>query len=410
MLLRHIPFLKAVFLYSFTAFGGPQGHIGMMMRTFVQKRKDVTEEELLEYNSFCQMLPGPSSTQTVMLIAMKRGGIPLALITLLLWVFPATVLMALFSFVIYSYHITTIEGGKGLPLHLFSYVQPMSVGFVFFAAMKMMQKSVKHVATAVIMLGALVATLFINSPWVFPVLLLVSGVISNFSNKRIPAPMQSPKRINWIHLGAFAGIFIVAGVLSELARTESWVHGRIFNIFENFYRFGSIVFGGGQALVPMMYIQFVSRTGGQALTAAQLLTGYGMVQALPGPVFSVCAYVGGLAMSHYGGLWQAIGCLVATVAVFLPSTLLLFFLFPVYENLKHHVKIYRALEGINSAIVGIMWASGIFLFRSIAFDAVLDFQWSNLVVVIITFSLLSYTRIPSPFIVVGWLLLGWSLH
>lgn len=409
MLLRHIPFLKAVFLYSFTAFGGPQGHMGMMIKTFVQKRKDVTEDELVEYNSFCQMLPGPSSTQTVMLIAHKRGGIPLAIVTLLLWVSPAAILMGLFSFIIYYYHVGT-GPGRVLPMHLFSYIQPMSVGFVFFAATRMMQTTIKHVATASIMVGSLVATLFITSPWVFPALLVVSGTISNFSNKRIPDPLQRPKRINWLHLGAFAGIFIVAGVLSELARTENWLHGRIFNIFENFYRFGAIVFGGGQALLMMMTYQFVSRHNMQALTAGQMLTGYGIVQAMPGPVFSVCSYVGGLAMSQYGGMWQLIGCLVATIAVFLPSTLLLFFLFPIYENLKHHVMIFRALEGINAAIVGIVWASGIFLFRTIAFDTSLSFEWSNLVVVIITFCLLYYSKIPSPFIVLGWLLLGWTLH
>ncbi|GAA4459828.1 chromate transporter [Nemorincola caseinilytica] len=409
MLLRHIPFLKAVFLYSFTAFGGPQGHMGMMIKTFVQKRKDVTEDELVEYNSFCQMLPGPSSTQTVMLIALKRGGIPLALVTLLVWVSPAAVLMGLFSFIIHYYHIG-YGPGRVLPMHLFSYVQPMSVGFVFYAATRMMQTTIKHVATATIMVCSLVATLFINSPWVFPVLLLLSGIISNFSNRRIPDPLQKPKRINWMHLGAFAGIFIVAGVLSELARTEDWAHGRIFNIFENFYRFGAIVFGGGQALLLMMTYQFVSRHGARVLTAGQMLTGYGIVQAMPGPVFSVCSYVGGLAMSQYGGMWQLIGCVVATVAVFLPSTLLLFFLFPVYENLKHHVVIFRALEGINAAIVGIVWASGIFLFRTIAFDASLSFEWSNLIVVIITFCLLYYSKIPPPFIVLGWLLLGWSLH
>ena len=87
-----------------------------------------------------------------------------------------------------------------------------------------------------------------------------------------------------------------------------------------------------------------------------------MVQAVPGPVFSICSYVGGLAMGSYGRLWQLAGCITATVAVFLPSTLLLFFLFPIYENLKHHVIIFRALEGINAAIVGLILASGIILF------------------------------------------------
>src|ERR1700760_3600390 len=135
MLLRHVPFLKAVFLYSFTAFGGPQGHIGMMVKTFVQKRKDVTEEELLEYNAFCQMLPGPSSTQTVMLIAMKRGGISLAVVTLLLWVFPAALMMGAFSFLIN--YIDT----EDIRTNLFAYIIPMSVGFVFYAGVRMIQTS-----------------------------------------------------------------------------------------------------------------------------------------------------------------------------------------------------------------------------------------------------------------------------
>lgn len=410
MLLRHVPFLKAVFLYSFTAFGGPQGHMGMMVKTFSQKRKDVTEDELLEYNAFCQMLPGPSSTQTVMLIAMKRGGVPLAILTLLLWVFPAALIMGLFSFLILHLDIGIAKGSKSVPLYLFKYIQPMSVGFVFYAATRMLQNSIKHVATASIMVGSLVATLFINSPWAFPALLVVAGTISNFSNKRIPDPPHKPKKINWMHLWLFGLMFIVAGVLSTLAHRLNWRPILIFSLFENFYRFGAIVWGGGQALLPLMLYQFVRRPHSQILTHGQLLTGYGLVQAVPGPVFSICSFVGGVAMSRYGPFWQTLGCFVATIAVFLPSTLLLFFLFPIYERLKHHVIIFRALEGINSAIVGIIWASGIILFKTIAFDQTLSFEWENLVVVIITFSLLYYSKVPAPLIVLGWLLLGWTLH
>lgn len=402
MLLRHIPFLKAVLFYSFTAFGGPQGHIGMMVKTFVQKRRDVTEDELLEYNAFCQMLPGPSSTQTVMLIAMKRGGIPLAILTLLLWVFPAALLMGIFSFIVYYFDTRQIQA------NLFSYIQPMSVGFVCYAAARMMKTSIKHQATWGIMIGSLIATVLIRSPWVFPGLLIGAGFISNFSNRRIPDAQEKPKPINWINLWLFAALFIIAGVLSEVARVNNWDHKRIFNLFENFYRFGSIVFGGGQALLPMMLFQFVERPiklhMPLILTSQQLLTGYGLVQAVPGPVFSVCSFVGGIAMSRQGPLWQVLGCITATTAVFLPSTLLLFFFFPIYQNLKHHVVIFRALEGINAAIVGIIWASGFVLFQS------MPFEWSNLIVVIITFCLLYFTRIPAPLIVVGWLLLGLTMN
>lgn len=381
-----------------------------MVKTFAQKRKDVTEDELLEYNAFCYMLPGPSSTQTVMLIALKRGGVPLAILTLLLWVFPAALIMGLFSFLV-TYFNGAGQGNKMIPLNLFSYIQPMSVGFICYAATRMMQSSVRYVATSAIMVGSLVATLFIPSPWVFPALLILSGFISNFSNNRIPGPAHKPKKINWMHLWVFALLFATAGVLSELAKTQHWPHGRIYHLFENFYRFGSIVWGGGQALMPMMLFQFTSRPHVQVpVSAGQLLTGYGLVQGVPGPVFSICSFVGGVAMSQYGPVWQAIGCVVATTAVFLPSTLLLFFLYPVYENLRHHVIIFRALEGINAAIVGIIWASGIVLFRSIAFDSSLSFQWSNLVVVCLTFGMLYFSKIPAPLIVLGWLLLGWTMH
>ncbi len=408
---RHIPFLKAVTLYSFTAFGGPQGHIGMMVKTFAQKRHDITEEELLEYNAFCQMLPGPSSTQTVMLIALKRGGIPLALLTLLLWVLPATLLMGAFSFLLHFFD------AKDIQTNLFVYVQPMSVGFIFYAATRMMTSSVKHLATIAIMFGSLIVTLFIRSPWVFPAILLVAGTLSNFSDRRIPDTHGKPKPIRWINLWLFFVLFIGAGIVSEMARSHRWEHGRIYNLFENFYRFGAIVFGGGQALLPMMLFQFVNRPMhlGRApwLSSTELLTGYGLVQAVPGPVFSVCTFVGGMAMSQYGTVWQVAGCVTATVAVFLPSTLLLFFLFPLYQNLRQHVIIFRALEGINAAIVGIIWASGIVLVQTLVPDfsiaETIPFLF-NMVVIIITFSLLQFTKIPAPLIVVGWLLLGWTMH
>src|SRR5882757_5682899 len=100
ILLRHIPFLKAVFLHSITAFGGPQGHFAMMLKTFVHRRKDITEEELIDFNSFCQLLPGASSTQTITLIGFKRGGVPLAVLTLIIWILPACCIMGGLSFLL----------------------------------------------------------------------------------------------------------------------------------------------------------------------------------------------------------------------------------------------------------------------------------------------------------------------
>lgn len=403
--IRHLPFLKAVFAYSLTAFGGPQGHLGMMARTFVKKRRDVSEEELMEYNAFAQLLPGPSSTQTVMLIAFKRGGAVLAILTLLIWVLPACIVMTAFSFVVTYLDTLSVQS------NLFYYIQPMAVGFAVYAAYKMMPKAVNNVMTWCIMLAATAITVLIHSPWIFPLLLIGSGTLTNFSKKRIPEACKTRKKISWINIWLFAAVFLIAGVLSFLAGQGDSGIQRLANLFENFYRFGSIIFGGGQALIPMILVQFVALPQKRGLepyiSSSDVMTGFGLVQAMPGPVFSVCAFIGALVLSRYGPLWQIAGGLVGMLAIFLPSTLLLLFLFPVYQNIKQNVIIFRALEGMHAAIAGVIWASAILLFGAIVKTS---FDPSALVVVLITFALLQFSRIRAPLIVLGWLLLGWALH
>lgn len=404
MLRSHLPFLKAVLAYTLTAFGGPQGHLGMMLRTFVEKRKDITEEELLEFNAFCQMLPGPSSTQTLTLIAFKKGGTMLSILTLLIWIFPACILMTAFAFLISYLDSSNIQS------NLFKFIQPMSVGFVFYAAVLMMKKNVRNPMTWGIMAGAAITTVFVQSSWMFPVLLIVAGMLTNFSDKRIEAIVKKPKKINWIDLWLFAAIFLFAGIVSEIARSSHWEYKIIANMFENFYRFGSIVFGGGQALIAMLLAQFVAlpqRRGLRPLlSSGDIMTGFGLVQAIPGPVFSVSAYLGVVIMSPYGVLWQILGSIVCTIGVFLPGTLLLLFLFPVYQNLKQHVIIYRALEGIIAAIIGVIWGSGILLMIAINKTSMI---WSSFLVIALTFVVLKFTKIPAPIVVIACLIAGWLL-
>ncbi|MEZ5045897.1 MAG: chromate efflux transporter [Chitinophagaceae bacterium] len=402
VLFRHIPFLKAVLQYSLSAFGGPQGHLGMLTKTFVEKRKDISQEELMEFISFCQMLPGPSSTQTVTLIGLKRGGVLLAILTLLIWILPACILMGALSFIV------VYVDSKSIQTNVFTYIQPMAVGFLIYAAYKAMRISIKHVATFSIMLVSFLLTILIRSPWLFPILIIMGGIVSNFSDKRIPDVYQSKKPIKWINLLWFAGVFILAGLFSEIARINHWSIARGFNLFENFYRFGSIVFGGGHALIPMMYEQYVIRPdhlqfNSSYITNQEFLTGAGMVNAIPGPVFSICTYVGAMSMSHLGVSAQFAGAIIATIGVFLPSTLLLFFFFPIYQNLRKHTIIFRALEGIHAVIIGIMWASGFILFRT------LTLHWMPISVLVITFILLMYTKVPAPLIVLAWLLLGFFM-
>lgn len=395
MFLRHISFLKAVFFHSITAYGGPQGHLAMMLKTFVQQRKDVTEKELMEYNSFCQLLPGASSSQTLTLIAYKRGGITLAVASLLIWIAPACILMGSLSFLLQFFD------KRALDVDIFKYVQPMAVGFLAYGGMKAYTISIRNAASVFIMLLALAVTFFLKSPWTFPILIIIGGVITNFTNKNNPDSIEKPRKIKWANLWLFAALFILAGLLSELARVYDWDIKRPFNMFEHFYRFGTLVFGGGDILIAMMLEQYVTRAKTQFMSAEELLTGAGIMRAIPGPTFSLSAYVGGMVMRNMGPGFQLLGCILAPIAIFLPSLLLVLFFFPIWNNLKKYAVIYRALEGINAVVVGIMWAATFILLFSISLT------WYNILIILWTLGFLYLTRVPSPLIVVACLLLGW---
>jgi chromate transporter len=416
VLLRHIPFLRAVFLHSITAFGGPQGHFAMMMKTFVHQREYVTEDELMEYNSFCQLLPGASSTQVLTLIGFKRGGVPLAVITLLIWILPACLLMSAFSFLL-PFIDAKHSGEK-----VFTFILPMAVGFLAYASAKSFQLAITNTITRIIfVVSAVVTFILFKSPWVFPILIVVGGSVTNLSEKRIPQHEIPPKKIKWGNIWLFAIIFFAAGLFSELARKNDWPNRNVFNLFENMYRFGSLVFGGGQVLIPMMYEQYVERPKSPVvqrknqdktqrvitINREEFYIGAGVVRAIPGPVFSIAAFTGGTALKEKGYHWQLLGCLIGTIAIFLPSALLVLFFFPIWHNLKKYAVVYRALEGINAVVVGIMVASTLYMMKDISLTELKTVSLLNLGVIISTWLLLSLTRLPSPLIVLICLMLGW---
>jgi chromate transporter len=414
---RHIPFLKAVFIHSITAFGGPQGHYGMMIKNFVHRRQDVTEQELLEYNAFCQMLPGASSTQTLTLIGYKLGGIPLAIVTLLIWITPASILMGGLSFLLQ--YINDREAVAGI----FKFIQPMSVGFIAFTAFRMSKVAITNTITIVIMLvSALLSFILFKTPWTFPSIIVAAGIVTNFSSRRIPQKGVPPKKIKWANILIFLAVFIIAAFMSETARKENWKNRGPYNLFENFYRFGSLVFGGGDVLIPMMYQQYVvhpetekveqRNPGALKVNKEDFLTGAGLVRAIPGPVFSIGAFIGGTAFDENGYKVQVLGCIIGAIAIFLPSLLLVLFFFPVWHNLKKYAVIYRSLEGINAAVVGIMTGSTIFLLKDISVDITTGglVPFANNIVIIGTFLLLSFTKLRPQFIPLFCLLLGVAIN
>ncbi len=410
---KHISFLKEVFFYTLTAFGGPQGHLGMIQKTFVEKRNFITQNELLDFFSFCQLLPGASSTQLLGCIGYKKGGIILSIITLLIWIFPACILMCLLSlFIIQS-------NNNHLQLqNLFVFIKPMSIGFLIYSAIKTSKVAIHNFITKIIFtISFILCIFFFKTPWLFPILILLGGCITNISKKRIP-DIETPKKSHklfWLPLILFLFLFISAGFVSEKARTEEWKNRKMYNLFENFYRFGSIVFGGGDVLMPMMLDQYVARPTDKRtieknpniikINKEDLLIGFGMVRAIPGPIFSVGSYVGSMALKEESREKQLIGSIIGSIALFLPGILLMLFFFPLFQILKKYVFIIRAMEGIHAVIVAFMFGAAYFL---CSYYTMISAQklFFDIGIIITTLLLLQYSRIPTPLIVIFFLCLG----
>lgn len=411
-------FLKDVLIIAFTAFGGPNMHLALYSKIFVEKRNYLSQEELLEIYSFCQFLPGPSSTQTITAIAYRKSGTGLAIATLLIWIFPAFLLMSAFSFLFIHQ--------QGNFLHYLRFLNPIAVSIVIYSALKMGKAALKNKLHYILAAFGFVSAALLRrpienyfelkTPWIFPVVLVLAGIVSYYASpkvKKLPEVLKSIK-IPWKVFLLFVFIFIGAAIVGKTTDLK------LIKLFENTIRFGTLVFGGGQVLIPMMLEQFVQFKG--YLTAEAFISGYGLVQAIPGPIFSFTAYIGGLIMAPEGTTQQWLGCLVATIGIFLPGTLILFFVLPIWDQIKKTSWVKRSLPGVIAASVGLVIAASYLMFLAISFNwkEPQNFFYTNLVennavnfinISIIAFGLLILlkTRIPSPVLIVVSVVLGFIL-
>jgi chromate transporter len=285
-----------------------------------------------------------------------------------------------------------------------------------YAAFVAFPLAIKNTITWVIMIISVIATYFLfGQPWVIPALIITGGIITNLSRKRIPQVEQKPRKIKWWNFWLFGIIFISAGIVSEMARKDNWPNRKPINLFENTYRMGSLVFGGGQVLMPMMYEQWSVRPeaikqknpNAVQIDETEMYTAMGIVRAVPGPVFSIASFAGGMALKDMGTEMQVIGCLIGMIAIFLPSALLVLFFFPIWNNLKKYAAVYRSMEGINAVVVGIMMASTFYIMKDISITGLKTVSFLNIGVILGTFLLLNFTKIAAPLIVLSSLLLGY---
>lgn len=408
---RYLIFLKDTLLLAMSAFGGPQAHISHMFKLMVDKRRYVSEEELIELNALCQILPGPTSTQTITAIGYKVGGTKLALLTLLVWVLPAGAGM-----VFISIYLTILEA-QGFSLEFTKFIQPMALVFIFYSGLKLSEKVLKTRTANVLFVISIFASIAITyllgdqkiGAVLFPILLIIGGLVTSTLKFRKHKRERNKRtiKIDWTYFVWFCAIFFVAVTLGNLSSN------RFVLIFENFYRNGSLIFGGGQVLIPLLKTEFVTLKG--YLTNEEFLSGFGFVQGMPGPVFSFTGYIGSLSVKEHGLFAQILAGSISLLGVFLPGTLLIFFVIKFWEELKQYRFVRASLEGISSIASGMVMSAVITLLFSVNIS-----DWTvttsvnidltqmdgiiNVLVMLVTFGMLKWDKIPAPFLILAGLL------
>ncbi|MBS3990583.1 MAG: chromate efflux transporter [Erysipelothrix sp.] len=379
-------FLKDVLICSLGAFGGPEAHYGIFMQQMVVKKNYLSEEELLELIALTGVLPGPSSTQTIIAIGHKVGGPRLGLLTLLVWALPIVLFMTLLSFA-FDFLVS-----NNLSLDIVRYIGPMAIGFILLATFRISKKVIKDNLTVFLFLFSALFSYLLRVAWIYPVLLLIGGLVSVLSQKQKAVANKVKLNPPWKYLILFIIIAIGSFWLALFTSNP------ILIIFEKFYRYGYLVIGGGQVVIPLMYSELVD--GFKYLSSQEFLVGYGFVQGMPGPMFSFSAFVGGLALRDSGNILQFLGGIIAAVGIFLPGTLLIYFVIPVWEQFKKS-------EIIKSSLKGVLAVAGGFMFTIVVVLIIRnDLDLMSILVITGTTLLLWSNKVPAPLIVFGVILLG----
>ncbi len=379
-------FLKNVFICSLGAYGGPEAHYGVFTDQMVIKKKYLTEEELVELIALTAILPGPSSTQTIVSIGYKCGGPLLAFLTMLVWAVPVIILMTLLSF------LSRFLNEMNISQDGLRYIGPMAVGFIIVAAYHIGRKVITDKITLGLLVFGGIVTYLIREPWIYPLVLILGGIVSVIVSKENDLWNRVKINPKWLYIVVFL-IFAVGSLILSLI-----FNNRIIDLFESFYRYGYLVIGGGQVVIPFMHSELVEVN--QYMTNQEFLTGFGLVQGLPGPMFSFSAYAGAMASRYAGPLIQVLGAIVSSIAIFLPGLLLIYFVYPIWENLKKIKGIKISLKGITAVTGGLISIAAVILMQENTFT--LD----NILITLFTVIILLTKKIPAPLIVLATLSIG----
>jgi chromate transporter len=373
---------KVFLRLGLTSFGGPIAHLSYFHDEFVLKRKWIDEHNYAELVALCQFLPGPSSSQVGIALGLLRAGIFGAIGAWIGFTLPSALILLLFALVIKNY-------GSYLNIGWLHGLKIAAVAIVAQAIFRMGATLCPDKQRATIAVLSSVIAISIPSVFAQIGIILIAGVIGWIFLKDAITLPHTPNKININKKIAGISLIIFFLILFLMPLLSIYINNDSLKLFDSFYRVGSLVFGGGHVVLPLLQSEVVVNGW---VSNDEFMAGYGAAQALPGPLFSFAAYLGAISKVGPSSLISSFLCLIG---VFLPSFLLIIGIVPFWENFRKYIHLKNAILGINAAVVGLLLSAFYNPVWSNAVHSTKDFSLA-----IFTFLLLVFWKIPSWVVVI----------
>ena len=385
------------FKLGLTSFGGPIAHIGYFHKLFVEQKKWFSAEEYAEIVSLCQFLPGPTSSQVGMSIGLKCGGISNAFAAWLGFTIPSMLIM-----IAAGYGILTFDGTS---LTTILHVLKLLAAAVILQAVLSMAKTLTPDWTRRILALTATIILVVNPTALMQLFVLGAGIIAGIflsGNKSAEIQKTESKSKTYSYasfvqkLGPVSaiifGILLFALPLLAIAYTSP-----IIEIANIFFQSGALVFGGGHVVLPLLQSQLVPNG---LISHTDFMAGYGMAQAIPGPLFTFAAYLGVMMPT---GLPAWISGIVCLIIIFLPAILLVLAVIPFWDSIRGNSYIQAGLYGINAVVVGLLLAALINPILILSLKSGFD-----IIIILGLFLLLVFSRLPVWLVILAASLAGYA--
>lgn len=373
----YVEIFLTFFRLGLTSFGGPIAHLGFFRHEFVDRRRWLDEKQYADLVALCQFLPGPASSQVGIAVGCIRSGWLGGVIAWIGFTLPSAVALTLFAYGVTEYFdVSASRWIHGLKL--------AAVAIVAHAVLNMAKAHCGSAAKLALALASAFILLYLSNPLTQIAIIIATGLIGAYFFKADESLGSSSLEVRITPKLAAICLFTFGILLISFSVFSNHGDRSAADFFGRLYIAGSLVFGGGHVVLPLLKTQVVDAG---FVSNDLFLAGYGAAQAVPGPLFTFAAYLGAVAKV---GLSQWAGAALATIAIFLPSFLIVYAILPSWNNWRHHPHLRSALVGVNAGVVGILLAALISPLWATSAHTIND-----LAIVALGFASVYFYRLPS---------------